>query len=599
MNPKTPPFRQEVTDASSASILGVTRARLHLMSFAMLGVAFSIYLINVWRHSTQLWDDAFISFRFAEHLAGGHGLCWNIGGERVEGFTSMLHVLLLAGGAKLGIPLETTSLIIGVAGAAGTAVLLVLILRACFGLVYPLAAFFPAAYLVDWTTTVHSTSGLETQLFVLLLCAALGCALLFADRATYWRATGLGFCLFLAVLCRPDGVLYGTGLLVVLGGYSLFSGGRGPQPAKTVLPFCFAVLVLLAFSLSYVVWKHNYFGYLFPNPFYLKSNEISTHGLVHTRRYLVHAAKWLAPPLAAALVLVPMRTLRSALASAHVRRAAMLALVPPVLALAYYATIIHEVGGAHRFGYPTYSYFVLAAAALATLCVESARDRRLRNLLFGVPAAGSVVLLVVAVTQLMPLKKLSEPAIGAYHRKIGVALRATGIGRDGTVICIAAGVLPRVSGFNHVDPVGLTDNFLSGRVPRSLRERDAYIWDQDADVYIGPEPPAGPGSSGPQDDRAMRSPYVREHLVKRKPSAIEARFRASEPVRLYARMVELRDRWDLVGEIGWPGWRYWKLRSFVYVRKQSPFRETLVSALAGIVDVEPAEIDLAHPPDYP
>ena len=80
---------------------------------------------------------------------------------------------------------------------------------------------------------------------------------------------------------------------------------------------------------------------------------------------------------------------------------------------------------------------------------------------------------------------------------------------------------------------------------------------------------------------------------------MEDRFLLREPELLYARMAELRDRWDLVGEINWLGWRIWQLRSFVYVRKQSPFRSTLVSALDGIVDVGPAEIDLTHPPDYP
>jgi hypothetical protein len=39
-------------------------------------------------------DDAYIYFVYAKNLAHGHGFVYNIGGERVEGFTSMLWVLI-------------------------------------------------------------------------------------------------------------------------------------------------------------------------------------------------------------------------------------------------------------------------------------------------------------------------------------------------------------------------------------------------------------------------------------------------------------------------------------------------------------------------
>jgi hypothetical protein len=41
---------------------------------------------RVWR--TYLFDDAFMSFRYAEYMAAGHGVVWNLGGERVEGYSS-------------------------------------------------------------------------------------------------------------------------------------------------------------------------------------------------------------------------------------------------------------------------------------------------------------------------------------------------------------------------------------------------------------------------------------------------------------------------------------------------------------------------------
>ena len=44
----------------------------------------------------SLFDDAMISMRYAKNLANGHGLVWNPGGERVEGYTNLLWVLYMA-----------------------------------------------------------------------------------------------------------------------------------------------------------------------------------------------------------------------------------------------------------------------------------------------------------------------------------------------------------------------------------------------------------------------------------------------------------------------------------------------------------------------
>ena len=41
-------------------------------------------------------DDAFISFRYSEHLISGFGLVWNIGQSPVEGYSNFLWVLMIA-----------------------------------------------------------------------------------------------------------------------------------------------------------------------------------------------------------------------------------------------------------------------------------------------------------------------------------------------------------------------------------------------------------------------------------------------------------------------------------------------------------------------
>ena len=63
-------------------------------------------------------DDAFISFRYAENLAVGHGPVWNTG-ERVEGYTNFLWVLLLSLPAALDASLVVSSQVMGVLASVG------------------------------------------------------------------------------------------------------------------------------------------------------------------------------------------------------------------------------------------------------------------------------------------------------------------------------------------------------------------------------------------------------------------------------------------------------------------------------------------------
>src|SRR5215210_3450510 len=58
-------------------------------------------------------DDAFISYRYALNLIAGHGLVFNPG-ERVEGYTNLLYVLLLVPAAWLAGPERLLAVSIGV-----------------------------------------------------------------------------------------------------------------------------------------------------------------------------------------------------------------------------------------------------------------------------------------------------------------------------------------------------------------------------------------------------------------------------------------------------------------------------------------------------
>ena len=136
-------------------------------------------------------DDAFITFRYARHLAQGYGLgAWNRTGEHVEGYSSLLWTLLLGGAAWLGVDVRIVSKVFGTA-AALTAIAVLFrrrddrpaVLTGVF-----LVLYFPF--------TFYAASGMEAVGFTSLVTLAL------VGRAQWQPIVAP-----LLVAMRPEGVL--------------------------------------------------------------------------------------------------------------------------------------------------------------------------------------------------------------------------------------------------------------------------------------------------------------------------------------------------------------------------------------------------------
>ena len=137
-----------------------------------------------------------------------------------------------------------------------------------------------------------------------------------------------------------------------------------------------------------------------------------------------------------------------------------------------------------------------------------------------------------------------------------------------------------------------------------MSEYEDYIWKRHADVYIGWEPPAQPGATTPDDDPVMRTAYVEQLLVAPAPYTLtwkHPRFGGTSTAQrrqlLHRRIRELRDHWVWLGETVSEGlWRTLRIRSFVYVRQDSPHAEVLIANLRRIIDVPSSHVDLEHLP---
>ncbi|MGD8396183.1 MAG: hypothetical protein PVF43_11990 [Candidatus Eiseniibacteriota bacterium] len=245
-------------------------------------------LIRAWQ-LRWVCDDAFISFRYAEHLATGHGLVWNPG-ERVEGFSNLLWTLGLSIAAALGLDL------VGVAEVAGWVSLAIVVAVAWrLGTVWsrPRIALPLTACLlpVVHDVLVWSTGGLETMTVTALIGVMV--LLLFENaRPSPRRELAAGITGALVALTRVDGVLVAATLAA---GHLLV---RRPNrhrvtgaAARALGPIVLAVAGQIAFRLVY-------YGDWLPNTYDAKSAGTAwwDQGLVYVGLLLIrdHVLLWIA-----------------------------------------------------------------------------------------------------------------------------------------------------------------------------------------------------------------------------------------------------------------------------------------------------------------
>src|SRR5262245_50506835 len=113
-------------------------------------------------------DDAYITFRYARHLAEGYGFgAWNHAGEHVEGYSSLLWMLLLAGAARLGIDVRVASKVLGIAAA-------LIVIAALAWRRNDRPAFLAGLFLALYVPfLLYAVSGMEAVAFTSLVTLAL------------------------------------------------------------------------------------------------------------------------------------------------------------------------------------------------------------------------------------------------------------------------------------------------------------------------------------------------------------------------------------------------------------------------------------------
>ena len=227
-----------------------------------LTIFLSAIIVRVIFHwlTNYTFDDAYITFRYAENIANGLGFVYN-SGEHLLGTTTPLFTLMLAGLNVIGIPVTTSALLISLIASGFTAVIVYLFANEIgfnkFSYI-PIIVyiFFPRLLPID-------TAGMETALFTLMVTSAF----YLHYRKVPVQAIGITA---LSVLVRPEGLL----VLAILFLYGLF------YHRKTILK---SIVISLAILLPWVVFATLYFGSPVP------------HSM--TAKMALYQHVWSSPPL--------------------------------------------------------------------------------------------------------------------------------------------------------------------------------------------------------------------------------------------------------------------------------------------------------------
>jgi hypothetical protein len=208
-------------------------------------------------------DDAFISLRFARNLAAGNGMVFNLG-ERVEGYTNFLWIVLSAPAYWVGADPVTWIKVMGALCSLGAMVLVFWMPRWLHGRPSPFHYIPPLLLGSSTSVALWSMSGMAPCL--MLLCGTASVFFLWRaladDRRLDWVLTAVAMAG--AALTRPEGHMF---FIVGVVAMAALAVRRRQIPTGAL----WAIGVFSAIIAPYHLWRLIYFGDLLPNTYYAKA----------------------------------------------------------------------------------------------------------------------------------------------------------------------------------------------------------------------------------------------------------------------------------------------------------------------------------------
>lgn len=275
VGPPAPPRRgRDGRDDADAKVRRAVRLSLAAVIVVLAAYAWS-----------QRWvqDDAYITFRYSDHLVSGLGPVWNPD-QPVEGYTNFLWMVLTALGMLLELAPQQASAVLGIACFCGSLVIVYHLARRVIG-DYRWALIAAVLSGTNYSFLMYATGGLETQLDAMLTLWLLFLTVrALQEGAVSVRNAALTSVLVsLALMTRPDSVLVGA-LAIGVQAYVIRRHERRRFRVSVAL-----LLPALVLTASWLTWKYSYYGNILPNTYYAKLGGHRAETLV---RGIVYVA-WL------------------------------------------------------------------------------------------------------------------------------------------------------------------------------------------------------------------------------------------------------------------------------------------------------------------
>jgi arabinofuranosyltransferase len=391
-------------------------------------------------------DDAYISFRYLDNWLGGDGLVFNPG-QRVEGYSNLLWIVLLAPLRLLGLPPECASLIL----AAGFLCLLFLgVYRTTLALTgersYAVLSLVLAAsspLLARW-----SLSGLETVCFASFIALA---NMAMAERAAHSPASSA--LLGASALTRPDGALYALAAFfsVVFAHGSNHGSDSRPKRGSLLRSALVPALIFASIVILHTGFRLAYYSELFPNTYYAKVSGIDVSLAPQGAGYLIG---FLASGGVIYLLLAALSIFYRGL-----RGWVFYSLVLQILLTALYVV---RVGG----DYMPFYRFVLPV--VPHLCVLGGIGIGALASRFGLRPAVTYLILIVFIAA-GTVMTYTSPQMESYRFTLNTNLEREAVARhlkesypaDTLVALNPAGIIPYRTGMPTIDMLGLNDRHIA------------------------------------------------------------------------------------------------------------------------------------------
>ena len=425
-----------------------------------------------------LFDDSFISYRYAKNLAAGYGLVWNPGEVPSEGYTNLLLVLLVAPVIKLGGDPLFAARMISLAAAAGMS--FVVYRMACRELGSdPVVAGILAMGIFTFSSTVELTMlGLETVAFAATMFLSYDLAQHFfeTDRNGWMLASGA--VAFAAFLLRPEIVFLPIAIVAAL----LLLESRDRKRL-------FRVVALLAGSFAlplslYLCWKLSYFGSIWPNPAFVKMNGqglVRAMGVGSISNFVGLHEKVI---LMAGIGL---------LFSKGRSRAALTCSLVVLAYILFYLRVDTLMDTHNRFLYPAFPFLLVIALPALRFFVEGFIGWRqvtpvrlvVGAILFMIvfyPNPGGALRRVAGGARPDAVTDREIHRASTVLRRLGTELATYGEIASVTIGSTDAGLLPYTSGARHIDMAGLTTRFIAEH--KDVQVAADYFFSQKPDLII-------------------------------------------------------------------------------------------------------------------